>query len=141
MDLRKIKKLIELVEESGLSELEVRSGEESVRIARPVGPAVGAPAAATGAPGATAAADGPGAPVAAHTVTAPLTGVFYASPEPGAQPFAAPGQAVAAGDVLCIIESMKMMNEVRSDRAGVVAEVCVANGTAVSAGQPLFRLR
>ena len=136
MDLRKIKKLIELVEESGISELEVRSGDEAIRIARP---APQAPAAAVAAHPAEA---GPARRAAGSggTVTAPMAGVFYAAPEPGADPFVQVGQPVSAGEVVCIIESMKMMNEIRADRGGVCTAVLGRNGEPVASGDPLFRI-
>jgi len=129
MDLRKIKKLMELVEESGISELEVTSGEERVRIVRPVGG--GDPAVA--APSRPAARDG-------QPLRAPMAGTFYAAPEPGAAAFVEEGQQVSAGDVVCIIESMKMMNEIKADRSGVCVSVNVANGQPVNAGDVLFRI-
>lgn len=130
MDLRKIKKLMELVEESGISELEVKSGDESVRIVRPLGGA--AAVAPPAAPARGRAGDYP--------VRAPMAGTFYAAAEPGAEPFVREGQQVAAGDVLCIIESMKMMNEIKADRGGECVAVKVANGQAVNAGDTLFHL-
>jgi acetyl-CoA carboxylase biotin carboxyl carrier protein len=128
MDLRKIKMLMDLVEASGITELEVHSGEESVRIVRPSGShsAVAAPA--------------PAAVVDGVPVRAPMAGTFYAGPEPGAEPFVQPGRPVRPGDVLCIIESMKMMNEIKADRAGVCTSVLVSNGQPVSAGEPLLRI-
>lgn len=149
MDLRKIKKLIELVEESGISELEVSSGEEAVRIVRPTpqGPTVlsATPAdlvAAATAPAASAgvAADQP-VGAADIEVRAPMAGTFYAAPEPGAAPFVSPGQHCDAEAVICIIESMKMMNEIRLPEAGQCAELLVANGEPISARQLLFRFR
>jgi len=155
MDIRKVKKLIELLEESGVSEIEIKEGEESVRISRhPTGvvhafsapPAYAAPAmaVATGAP--AGAAGGPvavAAPAtAAHSpdsaVTAPMVGTFYASPAPGAKPFVEIGSEVKPGDVLCIIEAMKMMNQIESDKAGRVVSVLVKNGDPVEFGQTLF---
>ncbi|MFK7915089.1 MAG: acetyl-CoA carboxylase biotin carboxyl carrier protein [Pseudomonadales bacterium] len=143
MDLRKIKKLIELVEESGISELEVKSGDEAVRIARPTpfaAPTVmpepqSAAAVTTSAPGPAQAA----APDL--EVRAPMAGTFYAAPEPGASVFVAPGQLLQAESVVCIIESMKMMNEIRLDSSGECVEMLVANGEPVSARQLLFRFR
>jgi acetyl-CoA carboxylase biotin carboxyl carrier protein len=152
MDIRKIKKLIELLEESGLAELEISEGEESVRIARythgahavPQGaPVVAQPSAAPGAAQAPAAA----APAAAsagtrdeNLVTAPMVGTFYASPAPGAKPFVEMGQEVRVGQVLCIIEAMKMMNQIESERAGKVVAVLAKNGEPVEFGQPLFAI-
>ena len=152
MDLRKIKTLIELVEQSGISELEVREGEESVRINRhspqPPAPvqyvAAPAPAAAAAPAGAPAAAAAAAAPVAAakpdnrHIVRAPMVGTFYRAPSPGAKAFVELGQTVKAGQVLCIIEAMKMLNQIEADKAGVIAEVLVENEKPVEFDQPLF---
>ena len=155
MDIRKVKKLIELLEESGVSEIEIKEGEESVRISRhptgvvhafsaPPAYAVAAPAAAAvGAPGGAASGPAPAAaPAAAHApdsiVTAPMVGTFYASPAPGAKPFVEIGSEVKPGDVLCIIEAMKMMNQIESDKAGRVMSVLVKNGDPVEFGQTLF---
>jgi acetyl-CoA carboxylase biotin carboxyl carrier protein len=154
MDIRKIKKLIELLEESGLAEIEITEGEESVRIARfGHGPAVVAstaplPAhahAPATAPAAPAPSSGPGPAAAAspalrdeNLVTAPMVGTFYASPSPGAKAFVEVGQEVRVGDVLCIIEAMKMMNQIESERAGRVVAVLAKNGEPVEFGQPLF---
>jgi acetyl-CoA carboxylase biotin carboxyl carrier protein len=157
MDIRKVKKLIELLEESGIAEIEISEGEESVRISRyPAGgaapapivhyaqapamaPAAQAPAAqaATGAPAVGGSA--PTAPAKAdHTVTAPMVGTFYASPAPGAKSFVDIGSEVNVGDTLCIIEAMKMMNQIESDKSGRVTAVLVKNGDPVEFGQPLF---
>ncbi len=156
MDLRKIKKLIELVEESGIAELEVKSGDEAVRIARPApGMAVGAPvvmpngyalapAAQQDAPSAIGvAASATPAPnnEPAVDIRAPMAGTFYVANEPGAAPFVATGANVAIGDVVCIIESMKMMNEIKSEHSGRLVEVLVANAEPVATGQVLMRLR
>jgi len=153
MDIRKVKKLIELLEESGIAEIEISEGEESVRISRyPPGGAAPAPvvhyAAAPAAPvyapapGAAAPAAAPAAPAAParndHTVTAPMVGTFYASATPGAKPFVDIGSEVSVGDTLCIIEAMKMMNQIESDKAGRVTAVLVKNGEPVEFGQPLF---
>ena len=131
LDLRKIKKLIELVQESGISELEVRDGEESIRIARSA-PMAALPAVASAAPGEPA---GRG-----QVVRAPISGTFYRSPAPGEAPFVNEGEAVARGDVLCIIESMKMMNRIEAELTGTVAEILLENGRAMEAGTPLFRI-
>ncbi|HEX7037720.1 MAG TPA: biotin/lipoyl-containing protein [Pseudomonadales bacterium] len=129
MKLDKIRELIALMDEAGLCELEVRDGDESVRLVRPSA-------------GSAAAPPVPAAPAAeGHPLRAPMAGTFYAGPEPGADPFVTEGQAVQAGEVLCIIESMKMMNEIKADRSGVCTAVCVANGQAVRAGDVLFRIR
>jgi len=147
MDIRKIKKLIELVEESGISELEITEGEESVRIHRggvaPIAPvyaqqpaqyAAPAPVAAAAAPIAEAA---PAAP-AGHTVKSPMVGSFYRASSPEAKPFVEVGSKVSAGDTLCIIEAMKMMNQIESDKAGVVTAILVNNQDAIEFDQPLF---
>lgn len=147
MDLRKIKKLIELVEESGISELEVSDGDESIRIARPLpGALSAAPAVAVSsavAPaGAGAVAAGAGAVAAeaggAFQFRAPLAGTFYRAGAPGAEPFVSVGQQVEAGDVLCIVESMKMMNEITADKSGRCTAIAVADGEAIGSGQILF---
>jgi acetyl-CoA carboxylase biotin carboxyl carrier protein len=140
VDLRKIKKLIELVEESGISELEVSDGEETIRIARSV--VVPAdPGAAAAAPAVAATTASPPAVTAAQQFAerAPMAGTFYRAPEPGAVAFVEVGQAVAPGDVLCIIESMKMMNEIVAKRPGVCVAINVENAQAVSSGEVLFR--
>lgn len=151
MDLRKLKKLIDLVQESGISELEVTEGEEKVRIAKHLpGPmsqnttyVAAAPAAPMAAPALAAAPAAAGAPAEAalpegHVVKSPMVGSFYRSSTPGGKPFVDVGQSVAAGETLCIIEAMKLMNEIESDAAGVVKAVLVENGQPVEYGQPLF---
>jgi acetyl-CoA carboxylase biotin carboxyl carrier protein len=146
MDIRKVKKLIELLEESGIAEIEITEGEEGVRISRfpkagiqmvagPIGPMAAplplpAPAPAT-------AASAPEAPKG-HPVTAPMVGTFYSSPAPGSSAFAEVGTTVAVGDTLCIIEAMKMMNQIEADKAGRVVAVLAKNGEPVAYGQPLF---
>jgi acetyl-CoA carboxylase biotin carboxyl carrier protein len=149
MDIRKVKKLIELLEESGIAEIEIKEGEESVRISRggtqPIyqQPAMhyAAPPQAASAP-AQAAAVAPVVAAAAtnndHAVTAPMVGTYYASAAPGAKPFVDIGSEVKVGDTLCIIEAMKMMNQIESDRAGKVTSVLAKNGEAVEFGQVLF---
>lgn len=142
MDLRKVKKLIELVEESGISELEVSSGDESIRIVMPNSAAAGgsvppAPSVSTVSPVTESAAT---QPVPMQSVISPMAGVFYQAANPEAQPFVALGQQVNAGEVLCIIESMKMMNEITAVQSGIVTEICVANGEPVSTGSALFKL-
>ncbi|MFZ5594304.1 MAG: acetyl-CoA carboxylase biotin carboxyl carrier protein [Pseudomonadota bacterium] len=146
MDIRKVKKLIELLEESGVAEIEIREGEESVRISRynqpaaplvmqaPV-PAMPAPVAA---PVAQTAATAVPPPPAGHAVTSPMVGTFYRAPSPGAKPFVEVGGRVNVGDVLCIIEAMKMLNQIESDKAGVVTAILVENGEPVEYGEPLF---
>jgi acetyl-CoA carboxylase biotin carboxyl carrier protein len=155
MDIRKVKKLIELLEESGVSEIEIKEGEESVRISRhPTGTVhsysspMAYPPAAPGAAGiaasaATPAATGvvpPDAPTHSpdQAVTAPMVGTFYAAPAPGAKPFVEVGSEVKQGDVLCIIEAMKMMNQIECDKPGRVVSVLVKNGDPVEFGQTLF---
>jgi acetyl-CoA carboxylase biotin carboxyl carrier protein len=153
MDIRKIKKLIELLEESGLAEIEITEGEESVRIARvaqgspaitqtmPVhAPIAAPPAAAPAAAPAPAAVEAAPAPRNENLVTAPMVGTFYASPAPGAKAFVEVGQEVRVGQVLCIIEAMKMMNQIESERAGKVVAVLAKNGEPVEFGQPLFAI-
>ncbi len=150
MDLRKIKTLIDLVEQSGISELEVREGEESVRISRqntaaqvqylpppPAVPAAAAPAAPATVTAAPAPAEKPKADNR-HVVRAPMVGTFYRSPSPGAKPFVEVGQTVKAGQVLCIIEAMKMLNQIESDKAGVIAEIVAESEKPVEFDQPLF---
>ena len=141
MDLRKIKKLIELVQESGIAELEVRDGDESIRVARAVPGA--APVAAVPAAPPEAVADGASPKpetAGGQVVRAPISGTFYRSPAPGEAPFVREGDTVAAGDVLCIIESMKMMNRIEAELTGTVAEVLLENGRAMEPGTPLFRI-
>jgi acetyl-CoA carboxylase biotin carboxyl carrier protein len=154
LDIRKVKKLIELLEESGIAEIEIKEGEEAVRISRmPTGgvvthvapammqapAAIAAPAAA---PVAAAAAGGaPAAPARRaneHVVAAPMVGTFYAAASPGAKPFVEIGSEVKEGQVLCIIEAMKMMNQIESDKSGKVTAIMATNGDPVEFGQPLF---
>ena len=151
MDIRKVKKLIELLEESGIAEIEIKEGEEAVRISRmPTGPivthaapavmaapAASAPAAAEAGP-ATASGGAPARRANEHVVTAPMVGTFYASASPGAKPFVEIGSEVKEGQVLCIIEAMKMMNQIESDKAGRVTSIMARNGDPVEFGQPLF---
>lgn len=140
MDLRKIKKLIELVKESGIAELEVRTGDEKIRVAQfAPGPSGSGNPAAPGEPSWDI-------PVSAEknvegsVVAAPMAGTFYRAPAPGEVPFVDVGDTVAVGDVLCIVESMKMMNKVESDFAGRIAEVLVENGKPIESGAGLFRI-
>jgi acetyl-CoA carboxylase biotin carboxyl carrier protein len=147
MDLRKLKKLIDLVQESGIAELEITEGEEKVKIvkggvvsvaaAQPV-PIAAAPAAATAPPAAPATEPEPGQE--GHVVKAPMVGTFYRSPSPDAKVFVEVGQAVKEGDTICIIEAMKLMNEIEADASGVVKAILVENGQPVEYGQPLFIL-
>ena len=150
MDIRKVKKLIELLEESGISEIEISEGEESVRISRypqsgtvnvtaaamPLAPQ--AAAAPPAAPTAESAAALPPPASRGQQVTAPMVGTFYSGPAPGAKPFVEVGSEVKPGDTLCVIEAMKMMNQVESEFAGRVVSVLVENGNPVEFGQPLF---
>ena len=156
MDIRKVKKLIELLEESNIGEIEIKEGEESVRISRhgnqPAAPiAYAAPAAFAPAPVPTAApstAEAPAAEAAApaaapsadNAVWAPMVGTFYRAPGPEAPSFVEVGQTVRVGDVLCIVEAMKMMNQIEADRAGTVTAIHVQNGEAVEFDQPLISI-
>ena len=141
MDLRKIKKLIELVEESGVAELEVSSGDESIRISMTAqSKAQVLESAPVAVPPATSSARESSAQSAMQTMKAPMAGVFYQSPSPEAEPFVNIGQQVNVGDVLCIIESMKMMNEVTATASGTIKEVFVTNAEAVSTVTPLFAI-
>jgi acetyl-CoA carboxylase biotin carboxyl carrier protein len=152
MDLRKLKKLIDLVQESGISELEITEGEEKVKIVKggavamlAAAPTLVAPAptqvpvGAAGTP-ATAPAAEPAAGQEGHVVKAPMVGTFYRSPSPDAKPFVEVGQAVKEGDTICIIEAMKLMNEIEADASGTVKAILVENGQPVEYGQPLFIL-
>jgi len=142
MDLRKLKKLIDLVEESGISELELTEGEEKVRISRATQAApqaiqqMAAPLAAPAVP----AADAPAAPeaVQGHEVESPMVGTFYRSSSPEASAFVQVGDTVEVGDTLCIIEAMKLLNEIESDKAGVVKKILIENGQPVEYGETLF---
>jgi acetyl-CoA carboxylase biotin carboxyl carrier protein len=153
MDIRKIKKLIELLEESGIAEIEIKEGEEAVRISRmPTSgahtvqyamPMAAAPMAAPAVAAAAAPAAAEASPAARprpneHVVTAPMVGTYYASPSPGAKPFVEIGDEVKVGQTLCIIEAMKMMNQIESDKAGRVTSIMAQNGDPVEFGQPLF---
>jgi acetyl-CoA carboxylase biotin carboxyl carrier protein len=149
MDLRKLKKLIDLVQESGIAELEITEGEEKVKIVKGGVVSVSAPpimampaAAPASAPPPVAAAAGetrdPGQE--GHVVKAPMVGTFYRSPSPDAKVFVEVGQAVKEGDTICIIEAMKLMNEIEADASGVVKAILVENGQPVEYGQPLFIL-
>lgn len=153
MDIRKVKKLIELLEESGVSEIEIREGEESVRITRGAQPAPPATAMVNTPPPATAPpVNEPAAsrrsaeqhPTAAdyaakgHVITAPMVGIFYTAPSPDDPDFVAKGQTVQPGAVVCIIEAMKIMNQIEADAGGKLLDILVENGEAVEYGQPLF---
>ena len=154
MDLRKLKKLIDLVQESGIAELEVKEGEESVRITRAVGTqqTVYLPQGGLSSMQTSPAESGPvgrllengvateaaPAPVDGHTVKSPMVGTFYRSATPGGKSFVDIGQSVTEGETLCIIEAMKLMNEIEADATGVITQILVENGQAVEYGQPLF---
>ena len=151
MDIRKVKKLIELLEQSNINELEINEGDESVRISRG-GSAVTYAAAPAPVPAPVAAAPAPAAasaPVEAapesekvegHAVKSPMVGTFYASPAPGSPAFVSVGQTVAAGDVICIIEAMKMMNQIEADKAGTIGAILVEDGEAVEFDQPIVTI-
>jgi acetyl-CoA carboxylase biotin carboxyl carrier protein len=146
MDLRKLKKLIDLVEASGIAELEITEGEEKVRIAKSI---AGAPMMMSHAPQMMHAAIPAAAPAAVaapaedavpegHVVRSPMVGTFYRAPAPGSKNFAEVGQSVNAGDTLCIIEAMKLLNEIETDQGGVIKAILVENGQPVEYGEPLF---
>ncbi|OJZ21648.1 MAG: acetyl-CoA carboxylase, biotin carboxyl carrier protein [Thiobacillus sp. 65-29] len=146
MDLRKLKKLIDLVEASGIAELEITEGEEKVRIAKSIAgaPMMMAPqphlfhAATPAAAPAVAAAPAEEAVPEGHIVRSPMVGTFYRAPAPGAKVFSEVGQSVSAGDTLCIIEAMKLLNEIEADQGGVIKAILVENGQPVEYGEPLF---
>jgi acetyl-CoA carboxylase biotin carboxyl carrier protein len=155
MDIRKIKKLIELLQESGIAEIEIKEGEEAVRIARmptggmpatqfvtmpglPPGMPMHAPVPAAAGADAPAAAAAPKARPNEHVVTAPMVGTFFAAPSPGAKAFVEIGEEVKVGQVLCIIEAMKMMNQIEADKGGRITSIMAHNGDPVEFGQPLF---
>lgn len=151
MDIRKVKKLIEMLEESSLSEIEIQEGEESIRISRnsSAGPVpmtvVTAPQAQAAPPTASLSPqteeggdNSEGEQIAGHKITAPMVGSFYRAAAPGATPFVDIGSQVAAGDTLCIIEAMKMLNEIESDKSGKVVAILKENGQPVEYGEPLF---
>ncbi|MCX4027626.1 acetyl-CoA carboxylase biotin carboxyl carrier protein [Endozoicomonas sp. SM1973] len=153
MDIRKVKKLIELLEESGIDELEIKEGEESVRISRHANspmiapaqyaiaaPAAPAPIAAAAAPAETKEESTPAAKPTGHQVTSPMVGTFYRAPSPSSPAFAEVGQHVKAGDVLCIVEAMKMMNQIEADKTGTIEAILVENGQPVEFDQPLFTI-
>lgn len=145
MDIRKVKKLIELLEESGIAEIEIHEGEESVRISRAsqvvaqaAAPVAAAPVAAPApAPAAEPAAAAPAEP-SGHKVTSPIVGTLYRAPSPNAKAFVEVGSQVQVGDTLCIIEAMKIMNQIEADKAGTIKAILVENGQPVEFGQPLF---
>jgi acetyl-CoA carboxylase biotin carboxyl carrier protein len=147
MDIRKVKKLIELLEESGIAELEIKEGEESVRISRGGAQAAAAPAAQPAPP---APAPAPAAPVAGggdapaasersgHAVESPMVGTFYSASSPSSPPFVEVGQQVTAGETVCIIEAMKILNQIEADVSGTVKAILVDNGSPVEFGEPLL---
>ena len=146
MDIRKVKKLIELLEESGIAEIEIKEGEESVRISRygqnsvvaaPMAAPIAAPAIAPVAAAAPAAEETPGLP-AGHQVLSPMVGTFYRAPSPGAAEFVQVGQSVSKGETLCIIEAMKILNQIEADKSGVIKAVIAENGQPVEFDEPLF---
>ena len=147
MDIRKVKKLIELLEESGIAEIEINEGEESVRISRYGQGAAPAPIQYAAAPIAAPAAETPSAPTAeasaesnvpsGHTVDSPMVGTFYTAPSPGASDFCKVGDSVSEGDTVCIIEAMKILNQIEADKSGVIKAILVDNGQPVEFGQPL----
>ena len=143
MDLRKLKKLIDLVESSGIAELEITEGEEKVRISRSVSPhapanAVVAPVAALPAVAVPAGGEAQGAPSEGHVLKSPMVGTFYRAPAPGSKPFAEVGQTVNEGDTVCVIEAMKLLNEIEADRSGVIKAILVENGQPVEYGHALM---
>jgi acetyl-CoA carboxylase biotin carboxyl carrier protein len=147
MDLRKLKKLIDLVQESGIGEIEITEGEEKVRISRQAAAApmlVASPPMQAFAAGPAAGIASPAAPTAApaqpagHTLKSPMVGTFYRAPSPGAPSFVDVGQSVSKGQTLCIIEAMKLLNEIESDASGTIKAILVENGQPVEYGQPLF---
>ncbi len=152
MDIRKVKKLIELLEESGIDELEIHEGEESVRISRhskqvapqqyfSAPPPAAAPAPAPAAPAAPSSlVEAAPAEPSGHLVRSPMVGTFYRSPSPTAASFVEVGQTVKAGDVLCIVEAMKMMNHIEADKSGVIQSILADNGQPVEFDQPLFSI-
>lgn len=153
MDIRKVKKLIELLEESGIGEIEIKEGEESVRISRGVSapsmsmqmpnyapPGVPMAAAPPAAPAPAAAEPDSKPAIAGNVVKSPMVGTFYRSPSPSSPSFVEVGKTVKAGDVLCIVEAMKMMNQIEADISGTVSAVLVENGEPVEFDQPLFSI-
>ncbi|MCY4043451.1 MAG: acetyl-CoA carboxylase biotin carboxyl carrier protein [Cellvibrionales bacterium] len=152
MDIRKVKKLIELLEESNIDELEIKEGEESVRISRNSGTVipqavnyqVPAVAPATAPAAAPATAEAPAAPaepqLSGHVVQSPMVGTFYQSPSPDSAPFVKVGQQVNAGDTLCIVEAMKMMNQIKAEKSGTIGEILVSDGEPLEFDQPIMTI-
>ncbi len=140
MDLRKLKKLIDLVQESGISELEVTEGEEKVKIVKSGGAAIANASPAPAPAPAVAPVPAPAVPAAeipGHVVKSPMVGTFYRSPSPGAKPFVEVGDTVKSGDIICIIEAMKLLNEIECDKDGVIKSILAENGQPVEYGEPL----
>ena len=146
MDIRKIKKLIEIIEESDIAEIEIKEGEESIRINRystavapaaPVAYAQPAPAAAPASASNSEAASAP-AEIKGHVVKSPMVGTFYRAASPGSKEFVTIGKAVQVGDTLCLIEAMKILNQIEADKSGVITQILVENAEPVEYGQPLF---
>ena len=148
MDIRKVKKLIELLEESNINELEITEGEESIRISRGVPMTAYAPPALAPAPAMAVPIAAAPAPLAAptsaelvgHVVRSPMVGSFYGAPAPGSPAFVSVGQRVASGDVLCIIEAMKMMNQIEADKDGTIGAILIEDGEPVEFDQPMFTI-
>ncbi|HEC15079.1 MAG TPA: acetyl-CoA carboxylase biotin carboxyl carrier protein [Sedimenticola sp.] len=139
MDIRKVKKLIELLEESGIAEIEIHEGEESIRISRASTVAAPPPQPLeTPGPGAAEPEPEPEEELAGHQIKSPMVGTFYRAPSPGSKPFVEEGQKVLKGDTLCIIEAMKILNQIESDKAGVIKKILVENAQPVEYNQPLF---
>jgi acetyl-CoA carboxylase biotin carboxyl carrier protein len=147
MDIRKVKKLIELLEESDVAEIEIHEGEESIRISRAsqvsmAAPMMAAPMAAPAPAPAAAAPAAEAAPakeeISGHAVRSPMVGTFYRSPAPNSSPFVEVGKQVSVGDTLCIIEAMKLMNQIEADKSGTIKQILVENGQPVEYNQPLF---
>lgn len=147
MDIRKVKKLIELLEESGIAEIEIKEGEESVRISRystnapaPMMQYAAAPAPVAAAAAPAVAVDEPTANEipSGHTVNSPMVGTFYTAPSPGSKPFVSVGDSVNEGETICIIEAMKILNQIEADKSGTIKAILVENGQPVEFNQPLF---
>lgn len=145
MDIRKVKKLIELIEDSNVAEIEIHEGEDSVRISRtggimPIAPvhATTAPTVPSSAPAAGVSTESPIEELSGHVIKSPMVGTFYRAPAPNAAAFVEVGSSVAAGETLCIVEAMKILNQIESDKAGIVKRILVENGQPVEYDQPLF---
>lgn len=144
MDIRKVKKLIELLEESDIAEIEIHEGEESVRISRTSQFAISAPVAAAApvavpvAAAAESQTDSAPTEISGHQVKSPMVGTFYRAPSPDAKPFVEEGDQVSAGDTLCIVEAMKILNQIESDKSGTIKKILVENGDPLEFNQPIF---